>query len=880
MLLTLCALALAAPGEYVVTMDVPDDLTVQDYEDLLERAAASAPPGTTAVRVLTPDGRPLDALLPPLPPVPEKQDDLPLPSMPVDHPGDTPGSLSDKAVYLSQCHGWIWYETLDRFSTQRGNVWDTVEDFHNPEALNQYLTAYLENAGAAVFTVKERDLNPEEAWADDGGAGYSESGDGFTDGPEGWGYVSPIPYGTNPFVQGTTRRLPADGGAVATWQPEVPVDGHYAVYVSWDSEPDNTTAAHYRITHPGGVIDRYYDQTRHGSTWQYVENLWLTEGASLTVELIGDSGDPGTFVIADAVRIGGGMGVVSRHGETTGRPRWEEGAILGTQLNGAPTSVYDPWSDGDGSDPTSRSLWAAWEHPTGEDAIYVSWHSNAYNGEARGTTTYTYTAPYAVEGSVDLADHIQDEVMTFITTWWDSSWNDRGLNTANFAEVNPNYNPEMPAALIEQGFHDNETDVGYIKQPEFRQDTSRAIYRAIVRYFAERDGTAAVFLPEPPVAVSLTHVDGELVARWQPGPSGAPYGDAPSSYLLYTSADGKAWDNGTPVSGTETPVAAAHGEEVYVRVAAVNDGGTSFPSEVVGALRALDGDVPVLVVGAFDRMDSGLLDWDTPNSSLGPVVRMDLRHMNAYDTTVATGRAIARSEWPFDTTSDEALPSLDTSGYRLIVWVAGEESTEDESFSHAQQAWLRQWVADGGALWSSGSEVLWDLDARGDAEDLAFAQEVLGATLADDNAGTTLADGAGLLQDVGPLDFGRSDGAPYPVEWPDVLASQREVIATYADGSTAGVLGEGVAHFGFPFECIGDPTARDRVAAALLPALVPDWEPPEDVDTGEPDTGEPGEPADPPGRVRLSSLGCGCEHGTGATWWLLPLLAVGLRRRR
>ena len=55
--------------------------------------------------------------------------------------------------------GWIWYDSLGRFSTQRGNLYSTVEDFHNPEGANQYLIRYLENAGAMVYTAKERGMS-------------------------------------------------------------------------------------------------------------------------------------------------------------------------------------------------------------------------------------------------------------------------------------------------------------------------------------------------------------------------------------------------------------------------------------------------------------------------------------------------------------------------------------------------------------------------------------------------------------------------------------------------------------------------------------------------------------------------------------------------
>ena len=46
----------------------------------------------------------------------------------------------------------------------------------------------------------------------------------------------------------------------------------------------------------------------------------------------------------------------------------------------------------------------------------------------------------------------------------------------------------MPSVLVELAFHDNETDTNHLKNPIFRQDAARAMTKAIVRYFAERDG--------------------------------------------------------------------------------------------------------------------------------------------------------------------------------------------------------------------------------------------------------------------------------------------------------------------------------------------------------------------------------------------------------
>lgn len=880
----LCGPAWAAP--YAVVVDaVPEDRDA--YDALLEDLAGRSPADATGSRVFVREGAalvPVDERLP-LPPSIDKPEPR---AAPADHPGDTPGALTGKAVYLSQCHGWIWYDSLGTFSTQRGDVHDTVEDFHNVEAADQFLTAYLENAGAAVYTAKERDPNPEWAVVDDGDPAYEEVGDGFSDGPPGYGHQDTWVYGENPFETGGTRRFPASGGGVARWTPTVPSDGWYAVYVSWDSAADNARDAHYRVIHRGGTIDRRFDQTVHGSTWQYVETLWLPAGeGGLVVELVGDA-TSGTYVSADAVRIGGGVGVVERHGELHGRPRFEEGAILATQFNGAPPEVYDPYDDGDGSDPSSRSLWAAWEHPDGEDAVYLSWHSNACDEcGARGTSVYTYdpdcSAGPPADGSEDFAELLQEELIDAGTSW-DPTWEDRGTRSDCFSEVNPALNDEMPSALVELAFHDTLEDAEALKDPRFRDLAARAMYRAIVRFFAARDGASPVYLPAPPEAVAVTHGDdGRLVVSWRPGPSGGLDGDPASAYVVQTSSDGRSWDAGFSVTGTSTTLDTAAGEAVWVRVSAENDGGRSFPSDVVGGRRSPDGVPAALIVAAFDRLDTGMLTWESPSSSLDGVVRMNVRRMNDGTVAVAHGEAIGAAGWPYDVVTDDALDGVDLSAYRLVVWATGEESTADETFSTEQQAALRAFVSGGGALWASGAEILWDLDEKGTDDDRAFAADVLGAALADDDAGSEVAVGEGLLAGLS-FDFSEAAGSPYPVEWPDVLTTERDVIASYESGGVAAAIGDRVVLFGFPFEAIGDPTARATAAARLLSALVPDYTPPRGDGTGD-DTGNNGLAGGGPGEreptERIGGCGCGTTGGPSGLLTIgLALVAGWVRRPR
>ena len=801
----------------------------------------------------------------------------------VDNPGSSQGVLSGKAIYLSQCHGWDYFESLGRFSTQRGNLHDTVEDFHNPEGMNQYLVHYLENMGAQVFTTKERDLNPNMDIADNDGAGYSESGTGFQNGAAGFADTSPYAYGEDPFDQGTTRRFPSNGGSVATWIPNVPEDGFYNVYVSWDSAADNDPNAHYRITHNGGAIDRTFDQRIHGSTWQYVENLWLEAGVdSLTVELIADSSSSGKWLSADAVRIGGGTGDVQRYGTQTNRPRWEESAVLYTQFNGAPSSVYDPYGDGNGSDPSARSRWAAWEHPSGEDAVYLSWHSNA--GGGTGTDTF-YDESGPVAGSADLASFVHNRVIESIRDMHDSNWANRGVKTANFGEVNSTFNNEMPSILIELGFHDSAYDTQFLLDPIFRRDAARAMAFGIAEYFADKDGTAVTLPPEPPEFVQTSITSNGIQISWQAGDDGGSFGDPATGYVLYSSADGKSWDNGVGVSGTQTVVPFSN-EVQFFRIAAQNTGGLSFPSETTAAFAPNAGTPPVLLVSAFDRLQRSSLFW-ADVGPVGTVKRMNLRQINAFDSVVSYGNSLGNLGYPFVTVSNEVVKTMNPVEEAVIVWISGEESTFDHTFNTPEQNFVRLSLAEGSRILASGSEILWDLDAQGSAEDKAFAADVFASTMGNDDADVYRATGRGILEGL-TLNFDFTQGAQYNVEYPDVIDSDGTVIAEYPGGVStgiAGVLTNQSVLFGFPLELLWEEGVQEEVLSRVLEVWLEGYELSEpSSEPAEEPSGEPSEEMEDTGLEIEPKRGC--SQGTSPTSTMtislmtIVLALCGIRRRR
>ncbi len=414
---------------------------------------------------------PLDSYVPLPPPAPTKPHELQSPAA-AGQPGapgqaQPPGALGGKSVFINGSHGWYYSSTLDDWLTQRPNRNDIVEDFINAEAVNQYLVHYLWNAGAGVYTCRERDMNVNEVIVDNGDPGYSDSA--------GWATSTSAPgyYGVD------YRVAPAspDGGEEATWTPDLPAAGYYGVYVWYHGAAENSTDAEYTVHHAGGDTVIVQNQQRDGYTWKYLGKYYFDpadpeERRRLTLSNRGS--DPASLVIADAARFGGGMGSIPDGGRTSGRPRWEESGRYFAEFMGCPSCGTSTVS--------AMPRYAKWENEAWEDSVYISWHTNAPN-PLTGTSTYIYTDG-GVPNSVELQDFIHAELINDIRMGYDPAWTDRGQHTADFGEVNPANNDEMPAVLIELAFHDTPSDAWYLQDPEFRMLAARAIYQGVVPFFA------------------------------------------------------------------------------------------------------------------------------------------------------------------------------------------------------------------------------------------------------------------------------------------------------------------------------------------------------------------------------------------------------------
>jgi len=756
------------------------------------------------------------------------------------------GGLSGKVIYVSAGHGFTWDPAIDRWTTQRGNTWNIVEDLVSAEAIDQLLTTYLENAGATVFTVRERDMNPSMvivdaqaggAKAGEGEGAYSEAGS-WADSTSGGfaGGLAPYTEGENPFALGQSRvaLVATTSSAVATWSFTAPVAGDYRVYAAWVAGENRAPDAHYVVNHSGGASHFRVDQRHHGGTWVSLGRFHFDRAGSVALQ--NDSAAAGRYVSADAVRVGGGMGDAARGNGTenpyaskSGRPRWEENARYHIQFSGAPQSVYRYASDERSDDVGARSRYAAWQNEVGEDAIYVAWHTNAPSPGV-GTSTFVYgpnppdgTYDFTgVAGSDDLGRLLHDEVSNDLKAAIDPNWRNRGLYSAYFGEINPRHNSEMPSALCEVAFHSTESDANYLKEPRVRMVAARAFYQAITRYFAQRDGLVTHLLPEPPNEVRVTSTSaGSARVAWAASATDGIGGDAATGYRVYRSADGRGWDDGTEVNGTSYDVSGLSNEApTFFRVTGVNDGGESFASPVVAVLPACEGGAKSLIVFGFYRLDAGLAPRDDLSAyDLDSVIRMRLDEMNRFDGVVAHAWSLAHAGLAFDSAEATALTSeaVMLSSYGLVDWVLGEESSVDETFSDREQALVSAWLGAGKTLIASGAELAWDLGNKGSTGDQAFLAR-LGVGYGGDDAGTYQ-----LTWSGGDLVIDDGTRGAYDVQYPDVLSpvGGAEVVLQYAGGAAAGVRAGGngtTITFGVPLEAVFPDAGRDALVASLVTA--------------------------------------------------------------
>ncbi len=780
--------------------------------------------------------------------------------------GRPDGALSGKSVVINAGHGfhdhlsWGWI-------LQRPLRYFNYEDFHNPEFLNQFAIPYFYNAGASVWSVRELDLNENMVIVDvEDGTNYPDNGiyqeEGNWSDSSGAGFKSmqvsgktSFTEGENPFADGLTRFAfnTGDGTSVAKWIPNIPEDGYYHVYLSWHASGNRSDAAFYRVNHTGGSTDFYVNQKINGQTWYFIGNFYFEEGTNEetgSVYLINENSD-GSVISADAVRFGGGLGVIRRtdgRNQTSGYPRWEEEAVYNIQFMGSPTSEYF-WNT-TGNNPDERRGWSARprfarrrQSEEGLDTVYIAWHTNASaEGLARGYRTYLHGNARTMDTQYRNAVH--DRMMQEVLQgpYGSLFFSNHYKQVSNFGENNPsNLGDHVPGFLIEAIFHDNEQDMLLYRNPYFRHFMARSFYHGVVDYFNLRDhggNHVLKYLPEPPRHLRVTnqgqnrvHVewDEPISRNLQGTPEERAAGDAAESYKIYLSRNGFGFDNGLPVNDTSHEFTGLNSGELYfVRVTAINSGGESFATETLTfTVSNTPGDI--LIVNGFNRFDRGLL---ARKYYPGTREHLHLPQVNMFNYAVHHAHAIMANGdvHAIDSCANEAIINgdIDLQDYQVVIWILGEESTADSTFDPTERSLVQAYLNSGGNLMLSGSEIGWDLDWQNNGRD--FFRNYLHAVYEADSSQTFTVQGSGgpesIFHDMAPFDF--EDGTSTSMYWPrfpDVYQTSAGSIEClrYDDNGTdrgiAAVQYSGdyrLIHLGFPFETIKDEAARAEVMQRTL----------------------------------------------------------------
>ena len=553
--------------------------------------------------------------------------------------------LSGRHIALWQSHGRYFDQAQNRWKWQRSMLWQTCEDLYTQSYVLPYLVPMLENAGACVMLPRERDVQTYEVLADNDAPGqYAETGS-WESGGAGFAHRKQVYLtGENPFRDGTTRRTRTAGDratAGAEWRADIPEQGEYAVYVSYESSPESADDAHYTVHHLGGETQFAVNQTMGGGTWIYLGRFSFGAGEQAVVTLSNRSQRAGRIVSADAVKIGGGYGNIARTPcdslrrpdaeyavETSGYPRFCEGARYWLQWAGFGEEVYTPKRNTDDykDDYMSRSHWvnalmggserlpdsAGLRIPVD---MALAFHSDAgvRDGDGIiGTLGIFFTRENKgkfVGGadryrSRDLTDLVMTQIVSDIRRAYEPDWSRRGLWNRAYYEARV---PGVPTMLLELLSHQNFADMRYGSDPRFKFFVSRAIYKGILQYISSQYGLPYAVQPLPVESFAAEFDgDGGVALSWSPVMDSLEVTAAPTGYVVYTRVDGGGFDNGRYVASPALTVEQEPGRIYSYRVTAVNEGGESFPSETLSVCRVPDEKGRVLIVNGFDRLSAPL----------------------------------------------------------------------------------------------------------------------------------------------------------------------------------------------------------------------------------------------------------------------------------
>ena len=794
--------------------------------------------------------------------------------------------LEGNHIALWQSHGRYYRTDRSDWYWQRPRLFCTTEDLFSQTFVVPFIIPMLQNAGAVVFTPRERDYQTHEVIVDNDHPNrdgtYIES---FRRKQKKIKWQTTPKYGfahnkdiyescDSPFVDGTARYVPtvqsAKDEGIAQWVPNIPKEGRYAVYVTYQSYENSVTDATYTVYHKGGMTEFKVNQQIGGGIWVYLGTFEFDAGEHDygMVALSNHSKEKG-IITADAVRFGGGMGniVPANYGNTirpSGLPRWAEAAKYSIQWMGFPYKIHtEPFGSNDyNNDINARS--AAVNYLSGR-SIYNPKRieglgvpldiSVAFHTDAGVKTDDAYVGPL----SIYMTDHndgktgagldrfvSRDLASMFLTNFSIDlkkyGWQVRQLWNRNYGEARA---PMPPACILEMLSHQNFADMRRAYDPHFKFDLSRSIYKTIVKFIATEYKRDYVIQPLPVenFAIVLNEKKQTATLSWDAVNDPLEPTAKPHSYIVYTRRGYQDFDNGTIVRGTSHTVELTPDEVYSFKITALNDGGESFPSEVLACGISSHDKGTVLVVNAFTRLE-GPQVIDTPTQAgfdldadpgvpygaytgfcgrqrafsrskagseasdglgaSGDELEGLLMMGNTFDYPSIHGHAILLSgNHSFTSCSEKALltDKVRLTDYPIVDMIYGTQ----KQFNNRTNTLVEQYYDRGGkVLLSAANAGCPSIGGQRKSSVLSPSMKTL--------------TGCGLTFDI----YREMNPNSYCVPSPSVLSPSGKAFAilTYADGSYAAIAQQGrFIHLGFPLESITDHRKLYALTKAFLTFL-------------------------------------------------------------
>ncbi|MDR1592005.1 MAG: xanthan lyase [Prevotellaceae bacterium] len=856
-------------------------------------------------------------------------------------PFSAPLGLDNRYIALWHSHGWHYDQRLDRWEWQRARILSTVEDKFTMSYVLPYLLPMLENAGATVFLPRERDTQTHEVIVDNDTQSeslYIENGkeNSFTTGGTGFAMRRTVyTEQQNPFTEGSYRIMHSDVSESSSviWIPNIPEDGYYSVSVSYKSVNDGVGDARYSVFHTGGITHFTVNQTIGGGTWIYLGNFHFKKGINNAfgcVALSNQSAFSKHVITADAVRFGGGMGNIARRPAregtldnvkssassapkllssykkeeylTSGRARYLEGARYWMQWAGIPFHIYS-YTQGLNDyidDYASRGCWVNYllygSHHAPDSVglaipvdMALAFHSDAgcktdtiigtlgiYTAESKHREIGRYLNGQSRSAARDLTDMVTTAITDDIRRLYEPNWTRRGMWNKSYAEARI---PEVPTILLELLSHQNFLDMQYGHDPRFKFTVCRAIYKGILRFLATQNGQPYCVQPLPVTGFSTRIIGDSVLLQWQPVMDTLEATAVPDSYIIYQRREDNGFDNGISVCDTFIMLPLPAGEIMSYKVTAVNEGGESFPSEILSAFRYAGETKKLLIVNGFDRVaapsgfaagdyagfpawtDRGVADWndlsftgmqyeyrrsklwnddDAPGfGASGSDYETVIIAGNTFDYPYLHGRSIAKAGYSFESCSYKAVEDgrISMSDYPVVDYILGKQKTSPvgtnslinqyKTFSPEMQRHIKAYCQSGGALFVSGAHVGADLWAETASDaDRRFAEETLKFIWRTANAtqdGRVAAVYAPNNAIGGNYQFSHTPNSTiYFVDAPDGIdpVGGSHTVMRYPQSNISAAVAYRGAYrtlvCGFPFETVNDEAQRNSLMQQIL----------------------------------------------------------------